>query len=43
MKLKNVPKSLSSLPQGYTLDAGDKRNIKKYREKKATKRRNEAL
>lgn len=39
MKLKNVPRSLSNLPEKYTLDAGGKRDIKKYREKKANKRR----
>ena len=39
MKLKNVPRSLSNLPKGYTLDSGDKLNVKKYREEKAVKRR----
>lgn len=39
MKRKNVPRSLANLPEGYQLDAGDIRAIKKYRDEKKRKQR----
>jgi hypothetical protein len=42
MKLKNVPKELSNLPNDYKLDSCDKKSIKKYRKDKQIKLRKES-
>ncbi|MFW6219840.1 MAG: hypothetical protein ACOCZ5_01370 [bacterium] len=41
MKIPNAPRNLQKLPKSYSLDSGNKLNIKKYRIEKAKKDRKE--
>ena len=42
MKIKNAPRSLQNLPNGYHLDSGDYSDISKYRNEKAIKARRDS-